>query len=133
MSRADTRNLVARIPAIGRILAERDRLRAENAALRQELASAPASRSRRPHLTPEAPTLCEVVNPARYRDPEWLALHQDLERYAVDKHCFQTVTGAQGSPHCGWAIDEERESNGRCGLREKTRTGSADVRMMMSD
>jgi hypothetical protein len=29
-------------------------------------------------------------------------------------------------------MDEERESDGRCGLREKTRTGSADVRMMIS-
>ncbi len=52
---------------------------------------------------------------------------------AVDQEWEKTHYQPQGSPHCGWAIDEERESNGRCGLREKTRTGSADVRMMMSD
>jgi len=38
--------------------------------------------------------LCEIANPGRYSDEEWHALHADLERYAVDKHCFQAFNGA---------------------------------------
>ncbi len=41
-----------------------------------------------------ARSLSEVVNPVRYDDPEWLALHHDLERYALDKHCFRNISGA---------------------------------------
>jgi SAM-dependent methyltransferase len=37
--------------------------------------------------------LCEVVNPAKYEDPEWLAIHHDLERYSIDKHCFRNRSG----------------------------------------
>jgi len=37
--------------------------------------------------------LCEVVNPAKYEDSEWLAVHHDLERYAMDKHCFRNRSG----------------------------------------
>jgi SAM-dependent methyltransferase len=33
------------------------------------------------------------MNPAKYEDPEWLAVHHDLERYALDKHCFRNCSG----------------------------------------
>lgn len=32
--------------------------------------------------------LSEVVNVARYDDPEWMALHRDIEAYSIDKHVF---------------------------------------------
>jgi SAM-dependent methyltransferase len=41
---------------------------------------------------PEVP-LSEVITPRRYNDPEWAALHADLERYSVDKHVFSTSEG----------------------------------------
>jgi SAM-dependent methyltransferase len=34
-----------------------------------------------------------VTNPLRYQEPEWLEVHHDLERYALDKHCFQHRSG----------------------------------------
>lgn len=37
--------------------------------------------------------LSEVTNPARYDDASWLGIHHDLERYAIDKHCFQNKSG----------------------------------------
>lgn len=37
--------------------------------------------------------LSELTNPARYLDGEWMAVHHDLERYAIDKHCFQHTSG----------------------------------------
>ena len=39
-------------------------------------------------------SLCTVVDPAHYQDAEWLSLHHDLERYSIDKHCFQGASGA---------------------------------------
>jgi SAM-dependent methyltransferase len=37
--------------------------------------------------------LSETTNPARYDDPEWLAIHYDLERYSTDKHVFLHTSG----------------------------------------
>jgi SAM-dependent methyltransferase len=34
-----------------------------------------------------------VVAPSCYDDPDWLALHRDLERYSTDKHCFLHTGG----------------------------------------
>jgi len=30
----------------------------------------------------------ELTNPNRWDDPEWMAIHRELESYSVDKHCF---------------------------------------------
>lgn len=38
-------------------------------------------------------SLCEVCNPARYDDPEWIRHHQALEPYSVDKHVFRHTNG----------------------------------------
>ena len=38
-------------------------------------------------------SLCTLVNPAHWLDPEWLALHQDLSRYSIDHHCFRNLGG----------------------------------------
>ncbi len=38
-------------------------------------------------------SLSETTNPARYDDPEWLAIHCDLERYSTDKHVFLHTSG----------------------------------------
>lgn len=32
--------------------------------------------------------LNELTNPDKWDNPEWLAIHRELETYAVDKHCF---------------------------------------------
>jgi SAM-dependent methyltransferase len=37
--------------------------------------------------------LSEVMNPARYADKEWLKLHDELEAYSIDKHCFFKTEG----------------------------------------
>jgi SAM-dependent methyltransferase len=37
--------------------------------------------------------LCEVCNPARYDDPEWIKHHEALEAYSVDKHVFRHTNG----------------------------------------
>jgi SAM-dependent methyltransferase len=37
--------------------------------------------------------LSEVMNPARYEDPDWDALHRELEAYSVDKHVFRNTGG----------------------------------------
>src|ERR1700691_960787 len=37
--------------------------------------------------------LSEIVNPARYADQEWRKLHDELERYSIDKHCFFKTDG----------------------------------------
>lgn len=71
-------------------------LRQENHLFREEL----RRKSLPVHSPPKTPatsgigSLCEVVNPARYDQPDWRALHQDLKRYSVDKHCFQSYIGA---------------------------------------
>jgi SAM-dependent methyltransferase len=39
------------------------------------------------------PSLCELCNPARYSEPEWLAIHRAIEAYAVDKHVFLHTNG----------------------------------------
>lgn len=39
------------------------------------------------------PSLCELCNPARYVEPEWMEIHQALEPYAFDKHVFAHVNG----------------------------------------
>jgi SAM-dependent methyltransferase len=38
-------------------------------------------------------SLSEVCNPHRYCDKEWLAVHRELERYSIDKHCFLHLSG----------------------------------------
>jgi SAM-dependent methyltransferase len=38
-------------------------------------------------------SLCELCNPARYVDPEWMAVHRELETYSIDRHCFQHSNG----------------------------------------
>lgn len=37
--------------------------------------------------------LSEVIDPARHDDPDWAALHRDIESYAVDKHVFRHWSG----------------------------------------
>lgn len=37
--------------------------------------------------------LSETTNPARYQQADWMALHTELERYAIDKHCFYSAAG----------------------------------------
>jgi SAM-dependent methyltransferase len=37
--------------------------------------------------------LSEVTNPQRYNDKSWLDIHHRLEKYALDKHCFQNTSG----------------------------------------
>jgi SAM-dependent methyltransferase len=37
--------------------------------------------------------LCELCNPSRYSDPEWMAIHHELEAYSVDKHVFWHTNG----------------------------------------
>lgn len=95
------RKLVQRIggapPGLGdEHKAELEWLRQENALLREEV------RRKQLPATPFPVTsggasikgLCELANPARYLSPDWFELHKDLERYAMDKHCFQTFNGA---------------------------------------
>lgn len=88
--------LAPHVPAFKETLDELRWLRQENHFLREEL--------RRKKLPP-APVppvaaalgvrgLCEVMNPGRYEQVDWLALHADLERYALDRHCFQSFNGA---------------------------------------
>jgi SAM-dependent methyltransferase len=48
---------------------------------------------RRPAVPGVFVPLSEVMNPQRYQDDEWAALHTDLERYSVDKHVFATTEG----------------------------------------
>ncbi len=85
--RAALRMLALTVPPIRRLLADRERLLAENRLLRDAGAtpsSAPDSHVGR---------LCGVVDPTHYLDADWLALHHDLERYSIDKHCFQGSSG----------------------------------------
>jgi SAM-dependent methyltransferase len=88
--------LVPRIPAFKDTIDELRWLRQENSLLREEL-----RRKRLPRvLAPATPgaltvgSLSEAVNPARYDQHDWQTIHQDLENYAVDKHCFQSWNGA---------------------------------------
>lgn len=37
--------------------------------------------------------LSEVINPRRYKNPRWLALHRELESYSTDKHLFLNTQG----------------------------------------
>jgi len=37
--------------------------------------------------------LCGLVNPDDYLDPEWLAIHRELESYSSDKHVFFHTNG----------------------------------------
>ncbi len=37
--------------------------------------------------------LSEVINVARYDDPEWMRFHHDLEGYSIDKHVFRHTSG----------------------------------------
>lgn len=71
-------------------------LREENHLLREQLRRRTLP-VQSPPATPEEigiGTLSEVVNPARYGQHDWQALHRDLERYSSDKHCFQSSIGA---------------------------------------
>src|SRR5262249_51339727 len=36
--------------------------------------------------------LNELTNPNKWANPEWLAIHLELETYSVDKHCFSRTT-----------------------------------------
>jgi SAM-dependent methyltransferase len=80
-----------------RLRKEREWAIRDSTNLREEL-----RRAQLPHrgniiLPPQSPNiggLCELMNPARYQDDEWLALHNDLERYSIDKHCFWKFSGA---------------------------------------
>ncbi len=85
--RTIARAVALRLPPIKRLHAERERLLTENQLLR-DAACVP--------LRTEATrieTLCTVVDPAHYQNAEWLSLHHDLERYSIDKHCFQSASG----------------------------------------
>ncbi len=86
--RSYLRTLGLRIPSLHRLVAQRDQLLAENAQFRAETAVGDQASSER-----YIGALCGVVNPNHYLDREWLALHHDLERYSVDKHCFQNRGG----------------------------------------
>lgn len=79
-----------------RIVAERNWLDRDSARSREALRRAKLPERAVPSTpqTPKVAGLCEVTNPARYFDEEWLALHNDLDRYAVDKHCFKNFSGA---------------------------------------
>ena len=84
------RKLGLRLPAIRSLIAHRNDLLAENAALRRALAQPEVSK----HLSPNViGQLCGVVNPAHYLDCTWLALHHELSGYSGDKHCFQNCSG----------------------------------------
>lgn len=39
------------------------------------------------------PSLCELCDPARYDDPDWMTLHREIETYSVDKHVFRHTNG----------------------------------------
>lgn len=69
-----------RIGPIRHLLDEHNRLAAENTRLR---------------AVPPAPLrpLSGVIDPGHYLDPDWIALHHDLERYSIDKHCFRNRSG----------------------------------------
>jgi SAM-dependent methyltransferase len=47
----------------------------------------------RPAVSRVSAPLSEVMNPLRYHDPEWFALHAELEGYSIDKHVFATPDG----------------------------------------
>ncbi len=38
-------------------------------------------------------SLCELCNPARYSDNEWMSCHRALEPYSTDKHVFMHTNG----------------------------------------
>ncbi len=77
------------LPPLRRLLAERAALAAELARLRDTLpAPVPAAAGR------TGGSLSGLVDPARYEDPPWRALHEDLARYALDRHCFRNLSGA---------------------------------------
>jgi SAM-dependent methyltransferase len=78
--------LALQVPAVRHLIEERRRLAQRVRELEETQASAMARHERKYGL-------CEVVNPAKYEDPEWLAIHHDLERYAIDKHCFRNRSG----------------------------------------
>jgi SAM-dependent methyltransferase len=75
---------------------EREWMIRDSSDLREELRRARLP-NRSEYSRPQSSTtagLCEVMNPSRYEDREWLTLHTDLERYALDKHCFWNFSGA---------------------------------------
>ncbi len=84
-ARTTLRRLALTLPPVRRLLADRERLLAENRTLRAAAAArnAPSRVGR----------LCSVVNPTHYLDAEWLALHRELEQCSTDKHCFQGSGG----------------------------------------
>ena len=38
-------------------------------------------------------SLCEICNPLRYSNPEWMECHRALEPYSIDKHVFFHTNG----------------------------------------
>jgi SAM-dependent methyltransferase len=78
--------LALRVPQVRHLLAERQRLV-------QRVHDLEEAQTRARPRVPRKYGLCEVVNPAKYDDPEWIAIHHDLERYAIDKHCFRNRSG----------------------------------------
>ena len=86
------RRLGLKVSPVKRVVAQRDSLLAENAALRRQLRDTPApfEAIRSGH---HVGSLCSVVNPSHWLDPEWLAIHHDLSRYSIDRHCFQNLSG----------------------------------------
>jgi len=38
-------------------------------------------------------SLCELCSPSRYAEPEWMAIHRDVESYSIDKHVFWHTNG----------------------------------------
>jgi SAM-dependent methyltransferase len=40
-------------------------------------------------------SICELCNPARYADPEWISHHRALEPYSIDKHVFLHTNDGQ--------------------------------------
>jgi SAM-dependent methyltransferase len=90
------RYLASFMPNIKTVIAERDWLRQENEFLREQVRRDKLPFSPAPSVPPQLAIhgLCELLNPARYDDPNWLALHEELERYSLDKHCFQSSHGA---------------------------------------
>ena len=82
--------------ADGAITKERDLLASENVLLREELRRALLPTGYYPEVPNAVATkgLCELVNPNRYLDKEWMDIHLQLERYSIDKHCFSNRSGA---------------------------------------
>jgi SAM-dependent methyltransferase len=58
-------------------------------------------------------SLCEVCNPARYNEPDWMRMHQTLEQYSAEnKHVFQHTNGGHVYrkgwewTHCAYGLEE---------------------------